>query len=66
MYLGARIFQSLLRDGQDANLRSFLPWIDRFDQLCVASNNDKTLQDLISRLSGAVEVRLSHQVEIVT
>ncbi|KAG9089947.1 hypothetical protein FRC06_001285 [Ceratobasidium sp. 370] len=56
MYLGARIFQALHQDGDHANVRGYIPWLDRFDRLCVTSNNDNSLDDLIGRLSGALEL----------
>ncbi|KAG8692645.1 hypothetical protein FRC08_009624 [Ceratobasidium sp. 394] len=55
-YLGARIFETLRQDGDRASIRGYIPWLDRFDRLCVATNNDKSLDDLIGRFSGALEV----------
>lgn len=57
MYLGAKIFQCILQDGDDADLKPYMTWLERFDRLCITSNNDRVLEDLAGRLSGALEVR---------
>ncbi|KAG8710290.1 hypothetical protein FRC09_000198 [Ceratobasidium sp. 395] len=56
MYLGARIFQTLNRDGDHANIRMYIPWLNRFDELCVTSRNDSSVDDMLGRLSGAMEL----------
>ncbi|KAG8701912.1 hypothetical protein FRC08_003820 [Ceratobasidium sp. 394] len=56
MYLGARILQLLLRDGHQASVGQFIPWLERFDRLCVISDNDRTLDDLVDRLTSGLEV----------
>ncbi|KAG8701395.1 hypothetical protein FRC08_004098, partial [Ceratobasidium sp. 394] len=56
LYLGARIFQTLLQDGEHANVRAYTPWLDRFDQLCLTSGDDCTLEGMANRLSGGLEL----------
>ncbi|KAF8606101.1 hypothetical protein BDV93DRAFT_360925 [Ceratobasidium sp. AG-I] len=57
MYLGAKIFRTLLEGGEDADLRAYNYWFERLNPLCITSSNDNTLEDLKNRLSGALEVR---------
>ncbi|KAG8696950.1 hypothetical protein FRC08_006821, partial [Ceratobasidium sp. 394] len=56
LYLGARIFQTLLQDGEYANVGAYTPWLDRFDQLCITSGDDCTLEGMANRLSGGLEL----------
>ncbi|KAF8606105.1 hypothetical protein BDV93DRAFT_520962 [Ceratobasidium sp. AG-I] len=56
MYLGAKIFQCVLQDGDDADLKPYRTWLERFDQLCITSSNDSVIEDLAGRLSGALEI----------
>ncbi|KAG9079682.1 hypothetical protein FS749_008315 [Ceratobasidium sp. UAMH 11750] len=56
MYLGARIFQTLHQDGDHTNVHGYIPWLNRFERLCMTSNNDRNLDDLMARLSGALEL----------
>ena len=58
MYLGAKIFCTLLQGGQKADLKAYDIWYERLDQLCITSNNDETLVDFSRRLTGALEVRV--------
>ena len=58
MYLGARVFRTLLQGGQEVDLRAYNRWFERLDQLCTTSSNDTILDDLTSRLTGALEVRV--------
>ncbi|KAG9085896.1 hypothetical protein FS749_004035 [Ceratobasidium sp. UAMH 11750] len=56
MYLGARIFQSIQKDGEHANIQHYTPWLDRFSRFCVTPSDDHSLKDLAGRLSGAMEL----------
>ncbi|KAF8606107.1 hypothetical protein BDV93DRAFT_520964, partial [Ceratobasidium sp. AG-I] len=56
MYLGAKVFRTLLQGGEDVDIRAYDPWFERLDRLCITSSNDNILEDLTSRLSGALEL----------
>ncbi|QRV96384.1 Fungal specific transcription factor domain [Ceratobasidium sp. AG-Ba] len=56
MYLGATIFQSLLRDGELANIRGYLPLLDRFDRLCITQESNGGTGDVVDRLSAGLEL----------
>ncbi|KAG8743394.1 hypothetical protein FRC10_012120 [Ceratobasidium sp. 414] len=56
MYLGARILQLLLNNGDLASVNHYVPWLERFDRLCVISDHDRTLDDLIDRLTSGLEL----------
>ncbi|QRV82636.1 Fungal specific transcription factor domain [Ceratobasidium sp. AG-Ba] len=55
-YVAARVFHVLKQDGEDANLQRFVPWLDRLGQLCIMSEADKSLDEMIGRLSGGLEL----------
>lgn len=65
MYLGAKIFRTLLQGGQDLDLLAYNPWFERLDRLCLSFYNDNILEDLESRLSGALEVRAPTSVALL-
>ncbi|KAG9082757.1 hypothetical protein FRC06_004874 [Ceratobasidium sp. 370] len=56
MYLGAKILQLLLKDGDPAAVSHYIPSLERLDRLCVISDNDRTLDDLIDRLTSGLEL----------
>ncbi|KAF8606106.1 hypothetical protein BDV93DRAFT_520963 [Ceratobasidium sp. AG-I] len=56
MYLGAKIFCTLLQGGKGDDLRVYNRWFERLDQLCITSSNDTILDDLANRLSGGLEL----------
>ncbi|KAG9084414.1 hypothetical protein FRC07_013647, partial [Ceratobasidium sp. 392] len=56
MYLGAVIFEMLLKDGNQASVDRFVPWIDRLNRICVVSDHDNTLDDLVNRLFSGLEL----------
>ncbi|KAG9122279.1 hypothetical protein FRC07_001428 [Ceratobasidium sp. 392] len=37
-------------------MREYIPWLNRFNELCVTSENDKTLDNTADGLSGAMEI----------
>ena len=56
-YLGAKVFRTLLQGGQADDFRAYSRWFEQLGRLCLTSSNDNILDDLASRLSGALEVR---------
>eukprot|EP01099_Mayorella_cantabrigiensis_P002288 TRINITY_DN200_c0_g1_i1.p1 TRINITY_DN200_c0_g1~~TRINITY_DN200_c0_g1_i1.p1 ORF type:complete len:615 (-),score=-31.21 TRINITY_DN200_c0_g1_i1:59-1903(-) len=56
MFLGAKVFRTLLQGGQERDLRAYKPWFERLSRLCITSRNDDMLEDLNSRLLGALEL----------
>ncbi|QRV96385.1 Fungal specific transcription factor domain [Ceratobasidium sp. AG-Ba] len=55
LYIGARMFWALRQDGEHANIARYAPWLDRLDQLCLASPRDP-LDDPMGRLAAALEL----------
>ncbi|KAG9123514.1 hypothetical protein FRC07_014840 [Ceratobasidium sp. 392] len=56
MYIGARMFQSLKQDGDYANIRGYVPWLEKCHHLCITSRDDNSLEDFVGRLSSALEL----------
>ncbi|KAG8793567.1 hypothetical protein FRC12_002362 [Ceratobasidium sp. 428] len=50
------MFQLLLNRGNQASVSQYLPWIERLDQLCITLDHDNTLDDLVHRLTGGLEL----------
>ncbi|CAE6455510.1 unnamed protein product [Rhizoctonia solani] len=57
MYIGARIFQALMKDGKKADLRFLMTCIRRMDEhVCLESARDGTLTGALHALSGGLEL----------
>ncbi|QRV96316.1 Fungal specific transcription factor domain [Ceratobasidium sp. AG-Ba] len=56
MFVGAQMLQALRQDAQVATIRQFTPWLTRLHHLSLVPHNDSNLDDLVGRLSGALEL----------
>ncbi|CAE6506785.1 unnamed protein product [Rhizoctonia solani] len=57
MYIGARIFQTLTKDGNRADLRFLMSCVRRMDEhVCLESARDGTLTGALHALSGGLEL----------
>ncbi|CAE6530533.1 hypothetical protein RSOLAG22IIIB_10869 [Rhizoctonia solani] len=57
MYIGARIFQALTKDGKRADLRFLMSCVRRMDEhVCLESARDGTLSGALHALSGGLEL----------
>ncbi|QRV96318.1 Fungal specific transcription factor domain [Ceratobasidium sp. AG-Ba] len=56
MFVGAQMFRALRQDAEHPNVERFIPWLDRLDRLCLVSENDASLDDIVGRLNGALEL----------
>ncbi|KAH7322348.1 hypothetical protein B0J17DRAFT_772756 [Rhizoctonia solani] len=57
MYIGARIFQALIKDGKKADLRFLMSCVRRMDEhVCLESARDGTLAGSLHALSGGLEL----------
>ncbi|QRV82475.1 Fungal specific transcription factor domain [Ceratobasidium sp. AG-Ba] len=56
MYAGAQLFRTLRQDGEYADVKRFESLIDRLGRLSCTATDDKSLDDMVGRLSGALEL----------
>ncbi|QRV96387.1 Fungal specific transcription factor domain [Ceratobasidium sp. AG-Ba] len=56
MFVGAQMFRELQQEGVDADIKRFIPWLDRLSQLCVKSSRNASLEELIGCLAGGLEL----------
>jgi hypothetical protein len=57
MYIGARIFQTLMREGERGDLKYLISCLRRLDeQLCIKSSSDSNIPGSINLLTSGLEV----------